>query len=201
MHAQRLKDIFFYYFSFLSVWWWAKCCKRTYNRLYVTDHHWVMYASSGRGQQSWAAGNHHHQIMVTVALIRCLLEQGAGLHIYLTKREVWPGYSIGPLSLWALFSLHPAGSALSHPRSNSWQWVFPEWSPTRVVVSPTCHAGLITAGGLWAAVLEPPPMGTPTIQWDPLLCLPVSAPQAKRRWKGARSSFHCGSLWIFTSEI
>lgn len=43
--------------------------------------------------------------------------------------------------------------------------------------------------------------GHVAIQWDPLLCLPVSAPQVKRRWRGARSTFHHGSLWIFMSEI
>lgn len=113
-----LKEKIFYHFSFLGVWWWAKCCRRTYHRLYVTAHHWLMYASGGRGQQSWAVGNPYDLIMVTVSLIKCLLEQGAGPHIYLTETEVWPEYSIGPLSLWAFFRPHPASSVLSHLRSS-----------------------------------------------------------------------------------
>lgn len=154
MHAQSgLKKKIFYHFSFLGVWWWAKCCRRTYHRLYVTAHHWLMYASGGRGQQSWAVGNPYDLIMVTVSLIKCLLEQGAGPYVYLTKTEVWPEYSIGPLSLWAFFRPHPASSVppqvfCANASSNSWHWVFPEWSAPGVVVSPTCHAGLITTGGL-----------------------------------------------------
>lgn len=206
MHVQSgLKKKFFYHFSFLGVWWWAKCCRRTYHRLYVTAHHWLMYASGGRGQQSWAVGNPYDLIMVTVSLIKCLLEQGAGPHIYLTETEVWPEYSIGPLSLWAFFRPHPASSVLSHLRSS-----VPMHHPTAGTVSRMIstwsggfsHLPRRADHNRWAVGCSPWAISYGHINhpvWPTAMSPCISTPSKTQR--GARSSFHHESLWIFTSEI